>query len=190
MGNFDTCRGALEELRVKYNATKEELLAATERQMLTDQKHEAQMKSVWARIATAENVAEELRQQYVPEDLDVLRIQIQGELEEPHKARLAELENEVLKWETLYYSVRRVYEKEKTENDLFKEQVKAAIDSDRAVFEAEVASLTGQLRELQDLQKLRVVHQRISQHRTLLLHRHLAFAVKCLNMSTCKLLPK
>ena len=148
--NFDTCRTALEELRVKYNATKEDLLAATERQMRTDQKNEAFQEEVLSQMASREEALRELQAQLVPQDLDLIKIQLQEELEVPQRQKLGELEGEVLKWETLYYSVRRVYEKEKTENDLFKEQVKAAIDSDRAVFEAEVASLTGQLREPQD----------------------------------------
>lgn len=135
---------------MKYNTTKEELLAATERQMRTDQKNEAFQEEVLSQMATREEALRELQAQLVPQDLDMLRIQIQEELEVPHKQRLGEIEGEVQKWETLYYSVRRVYEKEKTENDLFKEQVKAAIDSDRAVFEAEVKSLEGQLLEMQD----------------------------------------
>jgi hypothetical protein len=57
------------------------------------------------------------------------------------KVRINEAEAEAKKFETLFYNVRRAFERERTEHALFKEQVRAAIESDRAVFEAELAEM-------------------------------------------------
>lgn len=59
--------------------------------------------------------------------------------------RIKEAENEAKKYETLFYNVRRTFEKEKTEHLLFKEQVKQAIESDRQVFEVELLELHNKL---------------------------------------------
>ena len=67
-----------------------------------------------------------MQSKLVPQDLDLLRIKIQEELEAPHQMKVAELEGEIRKWETLFYSVRRAYEKDKAEHELFREQMQVS----------------------------------------------------------------
>jgi coiled-coil domain-containing protein 41 len=96
---------------------------------------------VLAQLADREEALRELQAQFVPQDVDLLKLQLAEELEAPHREKLASLEGDARKWEALFVAGRRTAERERTEHALFQEQVKAAIESDRAVFEAEVASL-------------------------------------------------
>lgn len=107
----------------------------------------AHRESLNAELLARQKDLEDLQAKLIPQDIALLRIKVAEELEAPHHQRVAELEGEIRKWETLYYQMRRVHEKEKTEASLFREQVRAAIESDKALFEMEVADLTRQLEE-------------------------------------------
>jgi len=150
IGNFETCKRQLIDTRTNYQRCQSELLEATERQVHTDAKAEAFREEVLVQIAEREEALRDLQQTFVPQDLDLIRVQLCEELEQPHRLKVEALEGDASKWETLFYNLRRVHEKERSEHELFKEQVKAAIDSDRTLFEAEVSGLHGQLEQLQD----------------------------------------
>lgn len=150
--NWETCRSELVNTRHKYNHAKEQLLGATERQIKVDRKHETLVESWKQQLKVRTTELEALQAKLVPQNLDLLRIKIQEELEAPHLLKLAEMEGELRKWEALFYSVRRAYEKDKAEHALFREQMQASILSDRGVFDAEVAELNRRIREAEERQ--------------------------------------
>lgn len=92
---------------------------------------------------------EELQSKLVPQDLDMLRIQVQEELELPHQQKIGELEAQARSFQQMFFNVRRELERSKTEFEQFSTYQTAAQANDRDRHAAEARSLRQRIGELE-----------------------------------------
>ena len=94
----------------------------------------AQVEAESKRIADLESMM-------APQDLDMLRIELQRELESTHKARVATMDDEIERWRLMFFKARKEYDLIRTDYEQYQKNSTNDLESAHEQRRAEVASL-------------------------------------------------
>ncbi|KAG5178485.1 hypothetical protein JKP88DRAFT_328851 [Tribonema minus] len=153
--NYDTIKGELLRTRDKYSAQRKQLLEAVEAKIEGDRTTEAVVHKWRVQLEARTKELESLRSQLVPQDLDMLRMQMQEEIEGPHKRRLAAVEAEAEKHRRvqrqlqMFFNVRRDLERCRAEYEQSTIDHTREAETVAAQHKSEVAALRMRLAELE-----------------------------------------
>ena len=91
-----------------------------------------------------------MRDQFAPQDLEMIRVKVQQELEVPHKQRLQAMEMEVQRHKDSYFSMKRELETAKAEYESYSINQAREVQSIREEHESVQAVLREQINRLQE----------------------------------------
>lgn len=146
---YDKCREDGLRQRAKVAANRTELVEQAKAKIESDRATEALVAKWKVQLSARTADLEALQTKLVPQDLDMLRIQIQEELEVPHQQKIGDLEGEARSFQQMFFNVRRELERSKTEFEQFASHQEAARASDRATHDAENRGLRRRVVELE-----------------------------------------
>ena len=135
--DHDKAREEVLRQREKVAANRTELVEQAKAKIEADRATEALVAKWKVQLDSRTRELEEVQKKLVPQDLDMLRIQIQEELEVPHQQKISDLEAEARSFQQMFFNVRRELERSKTEFAAYTEHQEAARASDRATHDAE-----------------------------------------------------
>ena len=142
-------KAELARQREKVSANRGELIRASKAKIEAD-RHTELLVSKWkVQLDERTRELEELQGKLVPQDLDMLRIQVQEELEAPHQQKIADLEAQARSFQQMFFNVRRELERSKTEFEQFSGYEAAARRNDGERAAAEARSLRARIAELE-----------------------------------------
>ncbi len=110
-GNYKTLKDELIETRKKYNESQENYMTTVAAKFEQERQHEGLLERVMSQLTDKTKEFETLREKFVPQDIDYIRIKVQEELEIPHKQRILSMEEEVEKHKEMFYKVQRDLER-------------------------------------------------------------------------------
>lgn len=145
--NYETCKRELLRQRDKFASTRSQLIEATKAKIEADRSTEGIVRKWKAQLDERTKELDALQAKLVPQDLDMLRIQIQEELELPHQQKIAELEAQGQAFQQMFFNVRRELERNKTEFEQFAQyqaSERAAVEERKG---AELAALRRRLND-------------------------------------------
>ncbi|KAJ1447091.1 hypothetical protein M885DRAFT_544020 [Pelagophyceae sp. CCMP2097] len=148
--NYEQCKSELVRQRGKFGETRQMLIDASKAKIDTDRHTEFIVRKWKAQLDQRTGELEELQARLVPQDLDMLRIQVQEELELPHQSKVAELEGQLQAFQQMFFNVRRELERSKTEFDQYSQYHEAESRAAADRHAAEADSLRRRLGELED----------------------------------------
>ena len=146
--DHDKAREEVLRQREKVAANRTELVEQAKAKIEADRATEALVAKWKVQLDSRTRELEEVQKRLVPQDLDMLRIQIQEELEVPHQQKISDLEAEARSFQQMFFNVRRELERSKTEFAAYTEHQEAARASDRATHDAEHRGLLRMDRKL------------------------------------------
>ena len=117
--NYEACRVELVRQREKFQEARSQLIDAHKTKMELDRQNEMAIQRWKAQVEHRQRELEDVQARLVPQDLDVIRIKVQEELEEPHAAKVADLEAQATADQQMFFNVRRELERCKTEFEQF-----------------------------------------------------------------------
>ena len=145
----EATKAELARQREKVSANRGELIRASKAKIEAD-RHTELLVSKWkVQLDERTRELEELQGKLVPQDLDMLRIQVQEELEAPHQQKIADLEAQARSFQQMFFNVRRELERSKTEFEQFSGYEAAARRNDGERAAAEARSLRARIAELE-----------------------------------------
>jgi len=147
--DHDKAREEVLRQREKVAANRTELVEQAKAKIEADRATEALVAKWKVQLDSRTRELEEVQKKLVPQDLDMLRIQIQEELEVPHQQKISDLEAEARSFQQMFFNVRRELERSKTEFAAYTEHQEAARASDRATHDAEHRGLRRRVVELE-----------------------------------------
>jgi hypothetical protein len=145
-----TCHSLREQNAILQVASnRSELVEQAKAKIESDRATEALVAKWKVQLDSRTRELEDVQKKLVPQDLDMLRIQIQEELEVPHQQKISDLEAEARSFQQMFFNVRRELERSKTEFASYTEHQEAARASDRATHDAEHRGLRRRVVELE-----------------------------------------
>mmetsp|Transcript_12593 Transcript_12593/g.41276 ORF Transcript_12593/g.41276 Transcript_12593/m.41276 type:complete len:1027 (-) Transcript_12593:628-3708(-) len=133
--------------RDKFNVTRAQLVEATKAKIESDRNTELAVSKWKAQLDDRTKELDVLRGKLVPQDLDMLRIEIQEELEEPHQQRVADLESQIDAAQRAYFECRRDLETLKAESEQRSSSHSAAFANEKLRSDQAVEALRSRLQE-------------------------------------------
>ena len=114
--NYEKLREEHVRLRSSFQDAQTQCVEMANSKEAAEQQHEELIHGLRQQLEEQAHHFEGLRAQLAPpRDLDMLRIKIQGELQVPHQQRVGELEGEIEKYRSSYFTMRREHGLLKTE---------------------------------------------------------------------------
>ena len=113
--NFERVQGELVRTRKKFNDARSQLLEVDRTKVEADRATELAVQKWKAQLDQRSRELEELQARLAPQDLDLLRIQVQEELEGPHRDKLAHAEEQANAYQQMFFNTRRECERLKAE---------------------------------------------------------------------------
>merc|ERR1711991_66141 len=98
------------------------------------------------------NEFEQLRDKFIPQDIDYIRVKVQEELEIPHKIKIQSMEEEVEKHKDMYYTIRRELDRSKAEFDAYSQLQAKEMESLKDEHNSVVDGLKRDIQELSSKQ--------------------------------------
>ena len=147
--NYETSQGELIEVRRKFLEAQENYQKCAISKLESDKMNSLFAEKIQQQLADKIKEFEALREKFIPQDIDYVRIKVQEELEIPHKQQLMALESEIERQKDLYYSVRRESERYKADYEFFAQSQQREVNAIRTEHEREMSVLRDQLTRLQ-----------------------------------------
>ena len=144
---YEAAKAEAVRQREKFHVTRTQLVEATKAKIESDRNTELVVSKWKAQLDERTKELDILRGKLVPQDLDMLRIEIQDELEGPHQQKLAELEGQIQAAQRSYFDCRRELETVRAEFDQHASSQSAAIANEKLRGEAAVEALRSRLKE-------------------------------------------
>ena len=148
--NYQTVKEELIESRKKYNEVNQNYMTTVSEKFEAERQYEAFMDKIKSQLTEKTKEFEQVRDKFVPQDIDYIRIKVQEELEIPHKARIQSMEAELEKSKEAYYLVRRELERCKSEFESYSQNQKRFMSAQQDEYEAVVQSMRQSIIELQN----------------------------------------
>ena len=146
---YEAAQGELVETRKKYLEAQENYQKCAVSKLENDKSNSVFIERIKQQLAEKTKEFEALREKFIPQDIDYVRIKVQEELEIPHKQQVLALEAEIERQKDLYYSVRRESERYKADYEFFAQSQQREVNAMRAEHEKELLALRDQLTRLQ-----------------------------------------
>ena len=147
--NFQTVKEELIETRKKYMEAQENYQKSAASKLESDKLNSMFMERIKVQLAEKTKEFDLLRDKFIPQDMDYIRIKVQEELEIPHKQRILAMEAEIERQKDLYFAMRRESERYKADYEYFSQAQQREVDTIRAEHEMELTSLRNQIHSLQ-----------------------------------------
>ena len=147
--SYEVAQGELVETRKKYLEAQENYQKCAVSKLENDKSSSVFIERIKLQLAEKTKEFEALREKFIPQDIDYVRIKVQEELEIPHKQQVLALEAEIERQKDLYYSVRRESERYKADYEFFAQSQQREVNAMRAEHEKELLTLRDQLTRLQ-----------------------------------------
>eukprot|EP01038_Epipyxis_sp_PR26KG_P015030 gene15030-20226_t len=116
--NYNAIKDELVETRKKYNEVKENYLSSVQEKINLERQYEDFSENLKAKLRLKSDEFDAYKDQFIPHDIDQLRIKIQEECEVLHKSELLLLEQQIENEKNQYYICKREFEKFKSENEI------------------------------------------------------------------------
>mmetsp|Transcript_19673 Transcript_19673/g.41150 ORF Transcript_19673/g.41150 Transcript_19673/m.41150 type:complete len:630 (-) Transcript_19673:23-1912(-) len=139
--NYEEIKLALVRTRKRYSELRDVSNAREEEITTKETEMEAKMSSWRAQVEAESKRFSDLQAKMAPQDLDMLRIELQRELESTHKARLSTMDDEIERWRLMFFKARKEYDLIRTDYEQYQKNSTNDIESAHEQRKAEVASL-------------------------------------------------
>jgi len=143
--NYDEMKTALIRTQKRYGETRSSLQEYMDKSTKREKNVEIVVEKWKAQLTSRTKELEEMQIKLQPQDMDMLRIQLQEELESGHRLRVESMEGEIDKWRQMFFRVRREYELCRTEFEQFSISSGNEIESAHEQRKEEVGALERQL---------------------------------------------
>lgn len=147
--NYDTVKAELLRTREKYTSQRTQLLEAVEAKMEGDRSIETVVHKWRAQLEARTRELEALKSSLAPQDVDMLRAQLQEELEGAHQRKIQALESEAEKQRQESFAFRRKFEQCKAEYEQYTIDHGREMESEKAQHANETRTLRAKLSELE-----------------------------------------
>ena len=145
--SYQTVKDELVDTRKKFNEANQNYLTTVAEKLEAEKQSETFMDKIKQQLAEKTREFEQLRDKFVPQDIDYIRIKVQEELEVPHRLRIQALETDLEKTKESYYLIRRELERCKSEFESYSLNQKRIFSAKCEEYEAVVQSLGERLYE-------------------------------------------
>ncbi|KAJ8599028.1 hypothetical protein CTAYLR_007662 [Chrysophaeum taylorii] len=177
--NYEACKTELLRQREKFNTTRAQLIEATKAKIEADRSTELIVQKWKAQLDERTREYTRLvgpQAKLVPQDLDMLRIQVQEELELPHQQKIAELEAQGQTFQQMFFNVRRELERSKTEFEQYSAYQASAAAAEAERHGLEVSALKRRLAEFEAREASSETEDRVRQLETRVVEAEIASA--------------
>ena len=148
--NYNLVKDELVETRHKYNEARENYLGVVSEKTEVERNSESFLEKIKVQLSEKTKEFESMRDQFAPQDLEMIRVKVQEELEVPHKQRIQAMEMEVQKHKDSYFSMKRELETAKAEYESYSINQAREVQSIREEHESVQAVLREQINRLQE----------------------------------------
>lgn len=129
--NYQLLKDELLDTRRKYNEARGNYLQAAEEKIESERNHESFISKMEIELKEKKAQFDALFEKKAPKDIDFIRIQVQEELEIPHRQKLQAMGKEMQKYQDAYYEMRRELEKCKAEYEAYSQNQQKEVNSIR-----------------------------------------------------------
>ena len=158
---YEAAKAEAGRQREKFQVTRSQLVEATKAKIESDRNTEVVVAKWKSQLDERTSELDMLQAKLVPQDLDMLRIEIQEELEEPHEQKVREIESRARDAEAAYFESRRELERRKAEFDEYVSSQTAALQNEKQRSEKAVSALKSRLGEIEaELEDAKVTFSR------------------------------
>ena len=148
--NYNLVKDELVETRHKYNEARENYLGVVSEKTEVERNSESFLEKIKVQLSEKTKEFENMRDQFAPQDLEMIRVKVQQELEVPHKQRIQAMEQEVQKHKDSFFSMKRELETAKAEYESYSINQAREVQSIRDEHESVQAVLREQISRLQE----------------------------------------
>ncbi|GMH71316.1 hypothetical protein TrRE_jg6645 [Triparma retinervis] len=139
--NYEEIKLALVRTRKRYSELRDLSNSREDEITAKESEIEARMASWRAQVEAESKRFSDLQAKMAPQDLDMLRIELQRELESTHKARLSTMDDEIERWRLMFFKARKEYDLIRTDYEQYQKNSTNDIESAHEQRKSEVASL-------------------------------------------------
>eukprot|EP01084_Bolivina_argentea_P304445 525770_1 len=148
--NYEIVKGELIKVKERFTNQRTQLLDTLEAKIASDQETEALIQKWKAQLEARTCELEALQAQMVPQDLDLLQLQVAEELGSQHRLKVERLESEVEKQRQMFFNVRREYERCKAEYEQYTIDQSKELQSLESARHADAHTLKMKISELEN----------------------------------------
>ncbi len=148
--NYEIVKGELIKVKERFTNQRTQLLDTLEAKIASDQETEALVQKWKAQLEARTCELEALQAQMVPQDLDLLQLQVAEELGSQHRLKVERLESEVEKQRQMFFNVRREYECCKAEYEQYTIDQSKELQSLESARHADAHTLKMKISELEN----------------------------------------
>lgn len=150
--NYKVVKDELVDTRKKYNEAKENYMQTVQQKLDAEKQNESFIDSIKSQLLEKTKDFEQLRDKFVPHDIDQLRIKVQEELEIQHRQQIHAVECDLEKQREQFYNMRREYERGKAEYEMLIHNLSTEITAVKTDREAVESSLRAEIVKLKDVE--------------------------------------